>query len=571
MRWKENQHDETVVGSLCNELNISELLSKCIASRGIKSPEKAALFLNPKLAHFSDPFDIKGMKTAIDRICLAIEKKENVLIIGDYDVDGITSTVIVKKSLCQFGNTPFHVIPKRENEGYGLSKKVINRGLELAKISLVIALDCGTNSKEEAEYLEKKGIDLIIVDHHQSKEKLPTSGILVNPHLSKDNGEPWRYLCTAGLAFKLVHGIIKNLRNLGNKIALDTNPKDYIGLSGLGTIADLVPLKNENRILASFGLKYLNHRSGNGLKALLKQAKIENTNLVGEDVAFKLAPRINACGRLDDPEVAVSLLLESDSEKCHSLALKMDSYNEQRKSIEQKLSEEALTQANKFFTDRLAVVVCGEGEEWNPGVVGIVAGKLANSLGKPCIVLAKTGSEYKGSGRGIEGVNLMNILIECQDLLSHWGGHPAAVGLSLNQSNLAEFKSKFIKLIEKDSEGKYLEPLLKIDATIRENELQDYLIDDLNKLSPFGHENPEPVLAIEKIMLVNEPKKVGSGNHFQFSIFNGIKNISGIAWNMADKLPPCTVPIDIAFKLRWNEWNGKKSPQMVLEDWKLSA
>jgi single-stranded-DNA-specific exonuclease len=373
------------------------------------------------------------------------------------------------------------------------------------------------------------------------------------------------------LAFKLVHGIIKNLRNLGNKIALDTSPKDYIGLSGLGTIADLVPLKNENRILASFGLKYLKHRSGNGLKALLKRAKIENTNLVGEDVAFKLAPRINACGRLDDPEVAVSLLLESDSEKCHSLALKMDTYNEQRKSIEQKLSEEALIQANKFFTDRLAVVVCGEGEEWNPGVVGIVAGKLANSLGKPCIVLAKTGSEYKGSGRGIEGVNLMNILIECKDLLSHWGGHPAAVGLSLNQSNLLEFKNTFIKLIENDSEGKPLEPSLKIDATIRETELQDYLIDDLNKLSPFGHENPEPVLAIEKIMLVNEPKKVGSGNHFQFSIFNGIKNISGIAWNMADKVPPCTVPIDIAFKLRWNEWNGKKSPQMVLEDWKLSA
>ena len=571
MRWIEDQQENEVVESLSKKLNLSILLSKFIVSTGIKTPEEAQSFLDPKLAHFTDPFEIKGMTQAVERICQALSLKENILLVGDYDVDGITSTVIIKKNLTELGSAPLHVIPKRKTEGYGLSEKVLDRGLKMGDINLVIALDCGTNSRNEARYLEQKGIDLIVVDHHQSKEKLPTNAILVNPHLCKDHGEPWRFLCTAGLAFKLIHGLIKKLRQDGNKVALELNPKESIGLSGLGTIADLVPLKNENRILANFGLKYLSQRSGIGVQAILRESKIENTSLVGEDVAFKIAPRINACGRLDDPDLAVSLLLETDPSNCLELAKKMNAYNEERKSIESKLSEEALDQANNFFSECTAVVACGEGDEWNPGVVGIVAGKLAHSLGKPCIVLAKSENEYKGSGRGVSGVNLMNILNQCKELLLHWGGHPAAVGLSLKEENLEEFKKSFIQSVDKETSGRLPEPTLKIAATIKESELQGSLIDDLDKLAPFGQENPEPILALRNVSLAYEPKKVGSGNHFQFSVFNGTRNISGIAWNMSENMPSSTTQLDLAFKLRWNHWNGRKNPQMVLEDWKVSG
>ena len=249
----------------------------------------------------------------------------------------------------------------------------------------------------------------------------------------------------------------------------------------------------------------------------------------------------------------------------------MNAYNEERKSIESKLSEEALDQANNFFSECTAVVACGEGDEWNPGVVGIVAGKLAHSLGKPCIVLAKSENEYKGSGRGVSGVNLMNILNQCKELLLHWGGHPAAVGLSLKEENLEEFKKSFIQSVDKETSGRLPEPTLKIAATIKENELQGSLIDDLDKLAPFGQENPEPILALRNVSLAYEPKKVGSGNHFQFSVFNGTRNISGIAWNMSENMPSSTTQLDLAFKLRWNHWNGRKNPQMVLEDWKVSG
>ena len=571
MRWIEDQQESKIVESLSQKLNISIILSRFIVSTGIKTTEEAQSFLDPKLAHFTDPFEIKGMLQAVERICEALKQKETILLVGDYDVDGITSTVIIKKNLTKLGSNPFHVIPKRKTEGYGLSEKVLKRGLKMGEVDLVIALDCGTNSSNEAKYLEERGIDLIVVDHHQSKEKLPSNAILVNPHLSKDHGEPWRFLCTAGLAFKLIHGMLKKLRQDGDKVALELSPKESIGLSGLGTIADLVPLKNENRILANFGLKYLSQQSGIGVQALLKEAKVENTSLVGEDVAFKIAPRINACGRLDDPDLAISLLLETDPNNCRALAKKMNEYNEERKSIESNLSKEALNQANNLFSEKPAVVACGEGDAWNPGVVGIVAGKLAHSLCKPCIVLARSESEYKGSGRGVAGVNLMNILNQCKELLTHWGGHPAAVGLSLNEENLEKFKKSFVECVEVETNGKLPEPSLKIAVTIKESELQDSLIDDLNKLAPFGQENPEPILALKNILLTHEPKKVGSGNHFQFSVFNGVKNITGIAWNMSENMPSSSTPLDLAFKLRWNHWNGRKTPQMVLEDWKLSA
>ncbi|MBT3667024.1 MAG: single-stranded-DNA-specific exonuclease RecJ [Opitutae bacterium] len=571
MLWIEDQHDIDLVETLSRDSSITKTLSKFLISADIEDLEEAKNFLNPKLAHFADPFDIPGMVDAVKRICNAIQNKENVLVIGDYDVDGITSTVIIKKILIALGLAPFHVTPKRKTEGYGLTKKVLNRGLKLGKINLVIALDCGTNSHEEAVFLKDQKIDLIIIDHHQSKDGKPCDAIQVNPHLHDDNDEPWRFLCTAGLAFKTVHGILKKLRKAGIKKAFEINPKDYLSLAGLGTIADLVPLRNENRILASFGLKLMHTDPAPGLHALLNQSNIPvDTVVESEDIAFKLAPRINACGRLDDPEVAISLLLNSSESESKSLAKKMNDYNEARKGIESDLTKDALIQAEEFFNSSPAVVVCGEGDHWNPGVVGIVAGKLANLLGKPCIVLAKSGDEYKGSGRGVNGVNLVHALDYCKEILTHWGGHPAAVGLSVSVEKIKEFKVEFVKAIVQETGGIFPAPTIRIAVSIKEEELRAKLLEDLNKLGPFGQANPEPILALKNIQLTTEPKKVGSGDHFQFSVNNGKSTISGIAWNMADRMPPVQSKIDLAIKLKWNLWNGRKTLQMILVDWRKS-
>jgi single-stranded-DNA-specific exonuclease len=375
------------------------------------------------------------------------------------------------------------------------------------------------------------------------------------------------------LAFKLIHGLLKYLREKNVERAFEVDPKESLALSALGTIADLVPLKMENRILARFGLKHLGHNPGPGLRSLLEESGLQSGILPeSEDITFKLAPRINACGRLDDPETASSLMLEQDLKTCQILAKKMNAYNEERKEIEAQLTEEALAQAKTHFSDKPAVVVCGKGEAWNPGVVGIVAGKMANSLGKPCIVLAQADdSSYRGSGRGIQGLNLVDALSKCQELLTHWGGHPVAVGLSLETENLEPFTKSFVESIDLISGGKIPPPSLKIAATIEQNELRPELLAELAQLAPFGQENPEPILALKSVQLAQAPRMVGSGAHFQFSVFNGSSQIAGIAWKMGDRVPPNHANLDLAFRLRWNNWNGRKNLQMDLQDWKLSS
>ena len=569
MHWIEKDIDDEKIDVFSRSLSISRLLARLLLHRGIAIIDEANRFLEPYLAHLADPFELPGLKDAVLRISQALEKKEPVLLIGDYDVDGITSTVILKQNLAKLGTEPHYVIPRRKDEGYGLTSEVLDRGLRVSDFKLVIALDCGTNSSEQANELKAKGIDLIVVDHHQAKGDLPEGPIMVNPHLHPDHGEPWRNLCTAGLAFKLIHGLLKHLREQNVYRAFEVNPTESLALAALGTIADLVPLREENRILARFGLKHLGNKPSIGLRALLKESGLEvGSSPEIEDVAFKLAPRINACGRLNDPEVASSLMLETDPIICRQLAQKMNGYNEDRKGIEAQLTEHALEQADQSFSDKPAVVVCGMGEAWNPGVVGIVAGKMSNTLGKPCIVLAQSDDgTCKGSGRGVQGLDLVDALSRCQELLTHWGGHPVAVGLTLEKENLNSFIEAFVATVDELTGGKVAPVSLNIASTIEQSDLRPELLDELVKMAPFGQENPEPVLALKNIRLAQKPRKVGDGSHFQFSVHNGSSSISGIAWKMAERIPPTDQDIDLAFRLKWNHWNGRRNLQMELQDW----
>ena len=571
MRWVEETVSEETADRLAQTLSISPILSRFLVARGLTDAESTRSFLRPKLAELADPFDLPALNETVERLIQALDAKESVLIVGDYDVDGITSTVILHRILAALGNEPTHVTPRRKDEGYGLTQAVLERGLRMTKPTLVVALDCGTNSAEEYAFLHEKGIDLLVVDHHQAKTEPPDGPILLNPHLHEDGGEPWRHLCTAGLTFKLIHGLIKRLREKGSDTAERILPKDYIALAALGTIADLVPLRDENRILASYGLKHLAHEPGLGLEALISVSGIDvGSQLEGDDINFRLAPRINACGRLDKPEVATELLLNEDANACRALARQMDDFNVERRKIEADLTTEAVALAEERFSNKPAVVACGKGNHWNPGVVGIVAGKLASNLGKPCIVLAEDGEQCKGSGRSIPGVDMVEALSRCQDLLTHWGGHPAAVGLGMPKENLSSFEKAFIQAVRDLVGDKLPERFLSIGATITKEDLRAELLHEIADLAPFGQENPEPILALRGTCLAGPPRRVGSGDHFQFSVFNGQEPIFGIAWNMGDNLPSASYPLDLAFRFRWNNWNGRRLPQMVLLDWRKS-
>ena len=571
IKWQEKSFDQKIADTLANSTNLSPFVAKLLAERNIESIADAEAFISPKLAHLNDPFDIKNMDRAVGRIKDAIKKKEEILLVGDYDVDGISSVSILQKVLTELGGVSSLIIPRRKDEGYGLTMNVLKRGLKKRDLSLVIALDCGTNSMEEAIFLKDSGIDLIVVDHHQAKEDISDFPIILNPHLFDSPNAPWVNLCTAGLAFKLAHAIVKSIRIEGSKIAERIDLKEYLPLSALGTIADLVPLQEENRIISKFGLKHLGYNPSIGLNALLQESRIDrNLYPQSEDITFKLAPMINACGRMDDPTVATSLFLESDAKRCKELAKKMNEYNEERKFIEAQLTEEAKLQARDLFSEEVALVAHGDGKYWNPGVVGIVAGKLANSLRKPCLVLAKSeNGEYRGSGRGVKGLDLVQALAECKNLLLHWGGHPVAVGLSIVKENLEEFTKAFLTAVKSQIGTHTTNQYLEIDAFVQQNQLNDNLLHEIEKLAPFGQGNPQPLLGIEKVRLNGRPRSVGSGEHFQFSIHNGEEAITGIAWRMADNIPPIDKEIDIAFRLQWNLWNQRKRLQMVMDSWKI--
>ena len=569
MIWQEKSYDLSVASLLEEKSAVSPIVARLLSIRNVSTFLDTSNFLNPKLAHLSDPFEIPQMIRAIERIKQALVNEEPILLIGDYDADGISSVSILQKVLLELGANSAYVIPRRIDEGYGLTMKVLSRGLKENDASLVIALDCGTNSKKEAVFLEKSKIDLIVVDHHKAKDEVSTIPIILNPHLMQESKSPWYNLCTAGLTLKLAHGLIKNLKIQSSPLADKINLRDFLPLCAIGTVADLVPLQHENRIIAKFGLKHLAHNPSEGIKALLNEGKIDrNTCPKSEDITFKLAPMINACGRMDDPTVAISLFLENDSNKCRTLAQQMNQYNEQRKFIEAKLTGEAEKQAKSRFADEPAVIATGSGDWWNPGVVGIVAGKLANSLSKPCLVLAKSDNgEYRGSGRGTKGLDLVMALTACKDLLLHWGGHPVAVGLSIKEDNLKNFTERFITEVSKQIGETPSEPVLEIDSFINLNELEEKLLHEIEKLAPFGQGNPEPIFGIEKVRLHGRPRKVGKG-HFKFSIYNGVEAVSGIAWRMGDDIPPDDKDIDIAIRLQWNLWNQRKKLQMVMESWK---
>ena len=567
MIWKTLPADESCIEELRRTHGVSEVLARLLSQRGIH-PESAGQYLRPKLDELQDPFLLHNLEAAARRIGQAIDQSEQVVIFGDYDVDGITSTVQLVETLQYFQLTPRYYVPLRMEEGYGLSREAIDRVLKEGLPDLFIALDCGTNAHEPITYLQSQGIEVIVVDHHQAKDGIPEECRLVNPHVEPEGSEDSQALCTAGLVFKLVHGLIKVRRQDGDARADAFQLKELLDLVALGTVADLVPLTAQNRIFSWFGLRHMQARKRPGLQALAEVSGITPEQAIsGADLSFRLGPRINASGRLADASLPVELFLCEDPSRCQQIAGELDSINRERQSIERAITSSAEERAGREFPDAPGIVL--HGEDWHPGVVGIVASRVSRRCNKPCVILGAEGSLAKGSGRSLDGVDLVEVFQKCDDLLGHWGGHPMAAGISLEAANVPEFIARFNDTLRQLHPDGLPEASMEISAWMDPSQLDAGLLEELDCLHPFGRFNSEPIFGLRQVTFQEAPKPFGKGN-LRFRLPNGSPGgIAGIAWQMEEP-PPIGVSLDLALRFSWNFWRGVGAPQITLIDWRTS-
>ncbi|MFA6960083.1 MAG: single-stranded-DNA-specific exonuclease RecJ [Opitutaceae bacterium] len=570
MRWTYKPFPADEVGTLSQKTGVSPVIAELLLRNGLGDPAAAASFLRPVLADLNDPFLLPNVEAGASRLRKAIESGEDIVVLGDYDVDGVSSTALLVSVLRRFGLRPRFVVPRRMEDGYGLSRSAIDRALEQGKPQLFIALDCGTNSHAEVAYLVSQGIEVMVIDHHRSKEKPLDQGLLINPHVHGcDGDEAWHNLCTVGLVFKLAHGLLKMLRAENHEVAHTIKLRDYLDLAAMGTVADLVPLTGENRIIARFGLRILQGCERSGVRALMQISGVKPDHGINPvDISFRLGPRINASGRLADAALSVELLLSDDEQFCDETAQQLDVFNRERQDIERHITEEAERMIESQFSDWPGIVLFGE--NWHPGVVGIVAGRVTRKYNRPCVVLGNEGEFAKGSGRSVNGVNLVEVLGSCSEQLTSWGGHPMAVGVSLEKVHLDTFRTRFSDAVRTSAGGDLIEPILTLSAWITPDQVREPLMDELSALQPFGQGNPEPVFGMRGVILRSRPE-VFKQAHFRFNIedANG-RRLFGVAWKMADRLPPMGVPLDFAVELAWNFFNDRKLLQLELIDWRLS-
>ncbi|MET0263835.1 MAG: single-stranded-DNA-specific exonuclease RecJ [Rariglobus sp.] len=570
MRWTYKPSPAEQVEALSRHTGVTPVVAELLLRNGLSDPTEAASFLRPTLADLHDPFLLPNVEAGAARLRKAIDSAEDIVVLGDYDVDGVSSTTLLVSILRRFGSKPRFVVPRRMEDGYGLSRSAIDRALEQGKPQLFIALDCGTNSHEEVAYLVSQGIEVMVIDHHRSKEKPLTQGLLINPHVHGSEGdESWRNLCTVGLVFKLAHGLLKLLRSENHPIAHKIKLRDYLDLAAMGTVADLVPLTGENRILARFGLRILQGCERPGVRALMQIAGVKPDHGVNPvDISFRLGPRINASGRLADAALSVELMLSDDEQFCDETAQQLDVFNRERQDIERLITEEAEKMIEAQFSDWPGIVLFGE--KWHPGVVGIVAGRVTRKYNRPCVVLGNEGAFAKGSGRSVNGVNLVEVLGSCCEQLTSWGGHPMAVGVALEKLHLDVFRTRFADAVRLSAGSDLIEPILTISAWLTADQIREQLMEELEMLQPFGQGNPEPIFGVRGVVLRSRPE-VFKQSHFRFNFDDSRgRRLFGVAWKMANRLPPVGVALDFAVELAWNHFNDRKLLQLELVDWRVS-
>lgn len=546
--------DEGLIQRLAGELEIAPVVANLLAARGFSTPEEASLFLNPRLASLQPPEKIPGVSEAVERIHEALLSGERITLYGDYDVDGITSLAILCRFLRTAGAQVSCFIPDRSREGYGLSAAGISRCLAEHQPDLLIAVDCGTNSRSEALLLQESECDLVILDHHEPGEEIASSvcAALVNPKL----GQEFHYLCSAGIVFKLCHAMQKS------HPVPDCDLRDYLDLVAVGTVADIVPLLAENRIFVRVGLRQLAHSRWCGLHALLHVAGA-SAPYTPSDIGFKLGPRINAAGRLGSAKEALDLLLTDDANEAGRIAAGLDQQNRERQAVERDvtLQAEEWVAAN-FDPERHATIVAGQ-RNWHQGVVGIVASRIARRWHRPTLIVGfdETGMG-KGSGRSIEGLPLVEVLGRCSGLLHAFGGHDMAAGLSLQESHLTELRDRFERAARELLNEEDLIPRLHLDAELDLARANEEWLDTQDQLAPFGTSNSQPLLYSRGVTLASPPR-VLKEKHLRLELLSGRYRRDAIWFNVGtDQLP--RPPWDVAYTVNRNTWQGRDEAQIQI-------
>ena len=561
MRWTlKTAPNKKKVSQLSNDLSVNPILASLLVQRNIDTFKKAKEFFRPSLEDLHDPFLLKDMDRAVSRIEKAIIDNENILIYGDYDVDGTTSVSLVSSYLKTITNHIATYIPDRYDEGYGISYQ----GIDFASdnnFSLIIALDCGIKAIEKVSYASQKNVDFIICDHHKPGDEIPKAYAVLNPK-RVDCTYPYKELCGCGVGFKLVHALASRRGQTIEDI------QQYLDLVATAIAADIVPITGENRILTYYGLEVINSNPRNGIKAIIHQ--INKKKLTITDVVFIIAPRINAAGRIKHGNYAVELLTEMDFEVALDFATSIEKFNLERKELDKKITYEALQQIESANEkEKFSTVVYSE--NWHKGVIGIVASRLIESFYRPTLVFTKSGNKLAASARSVKGFDVYEALNECSEYLEQFGGHKYAAGLTLDPKNYSAFKNKFEEVVKASIDKNLLIPEITIDLELELSEITPKFFRILQQMGPFGPQNMKPVFKTTSIRDNGYGKRVGSDkSHLKLSIIDGAdqKTYNAIGFGLGNKIKSIKGDFDIAYSLDENEWKGNTSIQLLLKDLK---
>jgi len=564
-RWILASREELNGGAIAwSEICDSECIARLLSRKRFRCSQEVESFLRPRLSSLSDPFLLPQMGAAIFRIFAALDQRERIVLFGDYDVDGVTSLALLDEMLRAYGGAPELFLPLRMEEGYGLSRESIERCLEKHRPQLLIALDCGTSSVAEVADLKKRELDVIILDHHQPsqgyglagepKSELPDCVAIVNPKAAQCGME---YLCSAGIVFKVCHALLKT------RPLPDFDLKSKLDLVALGTVADIVPLSGENRVLVQRGSLEIPRTPRIGLRKLMQIAGV-HAPILPEDIGYRLGPRLNAAGRLSTAEKSLRLLLTRDESEATALAAELDQNNRERQEVEQQILGEAIEQIETHFDPaRDAAIVTGA-RSWHPGVLGIVASRIVRKYHRPAIVIGfDENGTGKGSGRSIEGLNMVEALTQCADSLDKYGGHEMAAGLALREENFHRFAEAFRSVARDLLSDEALQPRLHLDHELAFTDINVEFLRWHEMLQPFGNGNPQPLFFAREIEPVAPPRIVND-KHLVLRLRQGDRHRRAVYFDgVAEQLPPA--PWDIAFRIRADEYGGETLVSMQIE------
>lgn len=561
-QWKIRSINEAAVQTITTQTDLPRPIAQILALRSLQTVEEIENYLNPRLAHLSDPFQLPDMEKATTRIWKAIDEKEIITVFGDYDVDGITSAALLTRILGVLGAHVKPFIPDRLDEGYGLSKEALDRCLSEHGSRVVITVDCGTNSVDTIAFANGKNVDVIVTDHHEPDVQTAPAFALINPKLGTiplhEN------LSGVGVAFKMAHALVKTGRAQNKPAAATVDLRDYLDIAALGTVADIVPLVEENRIIVRHGLAQLRNSKWVGLEALKKVAKVKG-ELETYHLGFQLGPRINAAGRIGQPLQALRLLVTDDHSEAGNIAQLLDQNNRERQGIERKMADEAFAEIDAYFDPEIHFGLVVAREDWHPGVVGIVASRVSRHYNRPAIIMGiEENGSARGSCRSIDAYNMLDGLQACDKHLNKFGGHMMAAGLEVKPGALAGFKEDFNAAVSSTLMKVDLSPVQHIDAVVSADELDWSFLEQLKRLHPFGQANPEPVWALKNVRVSGSPRVLGE-KHLKLNLVAEGDEFGAIAFNYAlARLPEGD--LDIAFILKENNWNGNTTLQLQVQD-----